>query len=40
MAKESIQVPLSFELGWQRQGAEGLETAPPERSSDQQKAVR
>jgi hypothetical protein len=23
MAKEQIQVPLSFELGWQRQGAEG-----------------
>jgi DNA-directed RNA polymerase subunit RPC12/RpoP len=24
LAKERIQVPLSFELGWQRQGAERL----------------
>jgi hypothetical protein len=40
MAKERIQVPLSFELGWQRQGAEGRAAVPTERPSTAQEAVR
>jgi hypothetical protein len=29
LAKERIQVPLAFELGWQRQGGETEATATP-----------
>jgi hypothetical protein len=40
LAREKIQVPLTFELGWQRQDREGegpVDTTPP---SESQAALR
>jgi hypothetical protein len=35
LAKEKVQVPLTFELGWQRQEIKGQTTALNEVSSNQ-----
>lgn len=40
LAKEKVQVPLVFELGWQRPDAEGRIVAGPAKASDAQTAVR
>jgi hypothetical protein len=41
LAKSKIQVPLTFELGWQRQGAEARRPQNPEKTSaDAQPALR
>jgi len=40
LAKERIQVPLAFELGWQRQRSEAEATAAPPAAASSQPAVR
>jgi hypothetical protein len=40
LAKEKIQVPLIFELGWQRQEAEAQPTVAPSKASGSQPAMR
>jgi len=40
LAKEKIQVPLSFELGWQRQRTEVAAPHEPEPASTSQPALR
>lgn len=40
MAKEKIQVPLTFELGWQRPGGEGRIDPHSTKVSDAQAALR
>jgi DNA-directed RNA polymerase subunit RPC12/RpoP len=40
LAKEKVQVPLTFELGWQRQRAEAQPTAPVAKTSDSQPALQ
>jgi hypothetical protein len=40
LAREKIQVPLTFELGWQRQGAASQAPATPAKSSTSQAALR
>jgi hypothetical protein len=40
LAKEKLQVPLTFELGWQRQDPKGQAVASPEKTSDAQAALR
>jgi hypothetical protein len=40
LAKEKIQVPLTFELGWQRQEGPTQATPSPTKSTDAQAALR
>ncbi len=40
LAREKIQVPLTFELGWQRQGTASQTPAPASKSSTSQTALR
>jgi hypothetical protein len=40
LAKEKIQVPLTFELGWQRQGSKAQVSAETTKSSASQAALR
>jgi hypothetical protein len=40
LAKEKIQVPLAFELGWQRQGESGKAPTAAPRASEPQGALR
>lgn len=40
LAKEKIQVPLTFELGWQRQDRRGQAGRRPAKASDSQAALR
>jgi hypothetical protein len=40
LAKEKIQVPLSFELGWQRQRPDGRIVPSAAKTSDSQAALR
>jgi len=40
LAKEKIQVPLTFELGWQRQDAHGQVNAIASQPSEGQAALR
>jgi hypothetical protein len=40
LAKEKVQVPLTFELGWQRQGAHGHPAASAPKTADAQVALR
>jgi hypothetical protein len=40
MAKERVQVPLTFELGWQRRAVEKEEPAPSEPEDPRRAALR
>ena len=40
LAKEKIQVPLAFELGWQRQGSRDRATSTAAKTSDSRTALR
>lgn len=40
LAKEKIQVPLTFELGWQRQGERSPAATGARKTSPQQPALR
>lgn len=40
MAKEKVQVPLTFELGWQRQGAHQSSTSAAAQPAAPQPALR
>jgi hypothetical protein len=40
MAKERVQVPLTFELGWQRSAEKSESTVPPEADAPREPAVR
>jgi len=40
LAKEKLQVPLTFELGWQRQDHKAQTVASPEKTSSTQPALR
>jgi hypothetical protein len=40
LAKEKVQVPLTFELGWQRQDAHGQMEAGTAKAADAQVALR
>jgi DNA-directed RNA polymerase subunit RPC12/RpoP len=40
LAKEKVQVPLTFELGWQRQRSEVQTTAGTAETSSSQSALR
>jgi DNA-directed RNA polymerase subunit RPC12/RpoP len=39
LAKEKVQVPLTFELGWQRQRSEAQSTAKASEAPSQQPAL-
>jgi hypothetical protein len=40
LAREKVQVPLTFELGWQRKGRYGKAAPASARTSDNQAALR
>jgi len=40
LAKDKVQVPLTFELGWQRQDVHGQAAAGAEKAADAQVALR
>lgn len=40
LAKEKVQVPLTFELGWQRQRSEAQPTVDTAKAADSQPALR
>lgn len=40
LAKERVQVPLTFELGWQRQEFEGRSSTAAEKAANPQPALR
>lgn len=40
LAKEKIQVPLNFELGWQRQGGPGQASPSATKNADSQASLR
>jgi hypothetical protein len=40
LAKEKVQVPLAFELGWQRQRSEAQQTVGLPKTSESQPALR
>jgi len=40
LAKEKVQVPLTFELGWQRRDGQGRPVAGPAKATHAQVALR